>query len=72
MPVPQTCLGASDKGRSPAGGRGALLEPSAPLPTLLLLPCRFTAPLLPRLEHHPQPEGAFPHEHDGGAAAAAR
>lgn len=37
---------------------------------LLFLPSRFSPPLFPRLQHHPRPEGAFPHVPDGGAAAA--
>lgn len=50
---------------------GAALVPVPPCQTLFLPPCRVAAPLFPRLIHHPQPEGAFPHEHDRGAAAAA-
>lgn len=32
---------------------------------------RLSPRLFPRIEHHPRPEGAFPHVSDGGAAAAA-
>lgn len=49
----------------------APLRPPGPALTTCLRPRRVPPAVLPRFQHHPQPEGALPHVADGGAAAAA-
>lgn len=67
---PARTLSGSQEGGQGSKQPGSLLlhcASSFPRVTLFLAAApRLSAPLLPWLQHHPQPQGEVPHEHDRG------